>query len=212
MSRGYALVLSLMVLAAALFAGWFSTTRVVYFAPELLTQGSGCRFVDGEEAIISQFEADWFGRELRAFQEPSLYLASVDSRPERSGIFRFLWVRSFHDPIVIRIDRFPDGTAFLTAKQRAGGTGFQGRDRSLRRALTSVEGEQLRSALVVTRVLNQRPKTCESGADGAVWLIEATEGAGDYTYVSRWSPQDGPTREFGEFLIGLTGWDLDPVY
>ena len=39
MTRGYALVLTLLVLAAAWIAGWYSTTRV-YFAPALLEQPS----------------------------------------------------------------------------------------------------------------------------------------------------------------------------
>ena len=40
MTRGYALVLTLLVLAAAWIAGWYSTTRVVYLAPALLEQPS----------------------------------------------------------------------------------------------------------------------------------------------------------------------------
>jgi hypothetical protein len=212
MPRGFALVLALMVIAAALFAGWYSTTRVVYFAPELLSQPSGCRYGRGEEPVIAEFEAEWFGGELRAFQEPSLYLFSTDSLHDQNSSYRFLWLRSFHDPIVVRIERSDDGVAFLTAKQRAGGIGFQGHDKNLSRALTPVEVDQLNSTLAATGVLGERPKTCDSGADGARWLIEAADSRGTYSYVSRWTPREGPSREFGEFMIGLTGWDVGPVY
>lgn len=212
MPRGYALVLTLLVLAAALFAGWFSTTRVVYFAPNLLTQSSGCSWIGGDEPIIDQFEADWYGSELRAFEEPSLYLASLEPHAGHRGSIRFTWIRSFHEPVVVRIDRASDGAGTLTAKQRPGGTGFSGQGRTLRRALTSSEENRLGSVLATTRVLDQKPKTCDGGLDGARWIIEATDGSGTYTYLNRWSPRDGPVKELGEFMIGLTGWDVDPIY
>lgn len=214
MSRGLALVLALLVLAAALFAGWYSTTRVVYFAPELLTQPSGCRYFQNEEPVIDEFEADWFGGELRKLQEPSLYRLATDGGPDRSSHIRFLWIRSFHDPVAIRIERSPDGKAFLTARQRDADLGPQeyGKSRTLARALTETEIRQLDTVLSRTRVLHERPKICEGGVDGARWIFEATDGRGSYTFVSRFSPGDGAAREFGEFMIGLTDWDFDRIY
>jgi len=71
MIRGYALVLGLGVVAAALFAGWYGTTRVVYFAPALFDQAIECGPGGGGlTPVIDTFEADWYGGALRAFGEP----------------------------------------------------------------------------------------------------------------------------------------------
>lgn len=213
MTRGYALVLTLLVLAAAWIAGWYSTTRVVYFAPALLEQPAGCK-TWAEEPIISDFERDWFGGELRAFEEPSLYLISQSPPPHHQRTVRLTWIRSFHDPMVVRIDQAVDGQAMLTAKQRPGGHGF-GRPTSARRIerpLSASETTVFEAILASTQVFDQTAKDCKIGVDGANWIIEAAEGAGRYTYVQRWSPEDGPAREFGTFMLSLTGWDVEPIY
>lgn len=212
MPKGFALVLALMVLAAALFAGWYSTTRTIYFAPMLLNQPSGCRYGHVEEAVISTFEADWFAGELRAFSEPSLYRISTGNSPGQTASYRLLWLRSFHEPIVVRIDQTDGDSAYLTAKQRAGGGGFQGRPRTLERPLTHAEISQLHATLSTTEVLGERPKICGDGLDGSRWIIEVASNQGQYSFVNRWSPRDGAVRDFGEFMLGLTGWDVVPVY
>jgi hypothetical protein len=50
------------------------------------------------------------------------------------------------------------------------------------------------------------------GTDGARWIIEAVEPSTGYTYINRWTPRDGPVREVGLHLLGLTGWKIDDVY
>ena len=214
MTRGYALVLTLLVLAAAWIAGWYSTTRVVYFAPALLEQPSGCEWGDGEEPVISDFERDWFGGELRAFEEPSLYLTSENPPSGHQRTVRLTLIRSFHDPVVVRIEQRGDGSAILTAKQRPGGQGF-GRplaSRRIERPLTASETAELESVLASTQVLDQDGKDCFAGVDGANWIVEAAEVGGRYIYVQRWTPRKGAVRKFGEFMLSLTGWNLDPVY
>lgn len=46
--------------------------------------------------------------------------------------------------------------------------------------------------------------------DGARWILEAN-GADGYRFIDRWSAE-GPVREVGLHLIGLTGWTYDRVY
>jgi hypothetical protein len=57
-SRGYALVLTLFVLAAAMFAGWLGADSIAYFPPSLMQQASTCPTGDGSyEPVMNSFEA-----------------------------------------------------------------------------------------------------------------------------------------------------------
>lgn len=211
MIRGYALVLGLLVIAAAIFAGWYGTTRVVYFAPALFERSIDCGPGWGPEPLIDEFEADWFGGELRAFDEPSLYAASLDPHA-RKGSVRFLWVRSFDDPIVVRVDRLADGSAHLTAQQRARGRRPESQTRRVTRRLTSDEVLQLDALLTRVALPALPAKECPRGTDGARWIVESAEPASGYVYVNRWSPRSGPIRELGLHMLGLTGWQVADVY
>ncbi len=212
MIRGYALALSLGVIAAAIFAGWFSTTRVVYFAPALFEQSVDCGPGGGGRwPVIDTFEADWYGGALRAFGEPSLYSASLN--PEASaGSLRFTWLRSFRDPIFVRIDRAADGGVQLSAGQRAKGGRPGSQTRRVSRRLTPAEVRELDAVLIQTALSEQPPKSCDGGTDGARWIIEAVEPSTGYVYVNRWTPREGPVRELGLHMLELTGWEIADVY
>jgi hypothetical protein len=212
MTRGYALVLGLLVIASALFAGWYGSTRVVYFAPALFEQSIECGFEEGDrQPVIDRFEADWYGEALRGFDEPSLYRASVTPGHTMRSL-RFTWLRSFRDPVVVRIDQRADGSARLTAGQRAQGRRAGSVTRKISRLLTPEEVQELDGVLIRAALPDQPPKLCERGADGAEWIIEAVEPSTGYIYVNRWSPRDGPVREVGLHLLGLTGWQIADVY
>lgn len=212
MIRGYALVLGLGVIAAALFAGWYSTTRVVYFPPALFEQSIDCGGDGGGRwPVIDEFEADWFGRELRAFDEPSLYRAWTN-REAAARSLRFTWLRSFHDPIVVRIDRLADGGASLVARQRSVGRRQGTQNRQLSRHLTPVEVLDLDAILVRAALPAQPARNCPFGTDGARWIIESVDPSTGYTYLNRWSPEEGPVRELGLHLVALTGWEIANIY
>lgn len=210
MIRGYALVLGLVVVAAAVFAGWVSTTRVVYFPPALFEQTIDCGSTGGERPVLDDFEADWYGGQLGALEEPSLYSASLS--PETSaGSVRFTWLRSFDDPVVVRIDRASDGRAQLIAGQRGLGRP-DSLTRRVSRSLTPEEVRALDTMLVRADLPDQPPRLCDVGTDGARWIIEGVEPATGYIYVNRWSPRTGPVRDLGLHMLGLTGWEIAEVY
>src|SRR5687768_4530953 len=54
------------------------------------------------QPLLSDFERDWYSRQLAAAGEPSLYLASR-SAPGPATL-RFTWLRTFHAPVFIRIE------------------------------------------------------------------------------------------------------------
>ena len=68
-----------------------------------------------------RFMADWFTDELKVLGEPSLWQGSKTSPSES---YRFLWLRTFHHPIAIRLDLRNDGVGILTTKVASGTSGF----------------------------------------------------------------------------------------
>jgi hypothetical protein len=213
--RGYALVLTLLVLAAALFTGWYGNTRAVYFPASLMNQELICPPGSDVDSVpvLSPFEVDWYSEELRSLEESSLYRPAAESASRHVETVRFTWIRSFHDPVVIRIDSYPDGATWLTAKRRAiGWVPGPTWERRLRRQLGPQEVERFASLLSSTRVLDQPAVDCRVGLDGARWIIEAASPRGDYTYKNRFSPESGPVHRVGLEMISLTGWKFDRVY
>jgi hypothetical protein len=159
---------------------------------------------------VSDFEAKWYGSAWRAAHEGPLYASST---PGPIATYRFTWLRSFHHPIIVRVDESPSGERMLTAKELSGEGGYAmgAVDRQLVRPLSPGEAAKLDGLLARTRILDLAATDCDAGADGAVWIIEA-QGQSGYRYVNRWSPKGGPVRDVGLLLLDLTGWRVNPVY
>jgi hypothetical protein len=68
------------------------------------------------------FVVDWYSKHLAAMQELSLW--EILKSPTQH-VYRFLWLRTFHAPIVIRLNVNPDGTGVLTTKMTNGKGGYQ---------------------------------------------------------------------------------------
>lgn len=76
MTRGMAMVLILLAIAFAIFAGWYSSQRTDYFPADLQTASATCEaefFGIDQQEVLTEFEDEWFSGELAAFHEPSLY-------------------------------------------------------------------------------------------------------------------------------------------
>lgn len=204
MTRGYAVVLTLMVLAAALFAGWYSTTRVIYFPPELGELRNGCeRFEDNTSPVLDEHEAARYASVLRAVEEPSLYIAAQEGGP---AALRFTLEPSFFSARVVRVDRLPDGTRMITAKIRS----HDRQPTHVRRRILSVAESAALDAVIMESGVLEAPLKCVGGVDGARWIVETTDGRGGYTFAHSHSPEDGPVRQIGEHLMALA--DVTPEW
>ena len=216
MTRGMMMVLTLMVLGFAVFASWYSGQRTDYFPDSLQTTFAECEMAPGiVERLPAQdeFEADWFSGELSAFGEPSLYRRP--SATPRS--IRFTWLRSFHDPVVIRVDATGDGRQRMTAKQHPAGLGFVGgpgvsRAREVTRVLSSTETAALQTVVEQAGLFRSPASGCWCCLDGARWIVESNDPQQGYRYRSRQSPDEGFERQLGLHLLTLTGWNVGPIY
>lgn len=205
----------LLLLAPAVLAAQPArTSRTVYFPPSLATTPSSCDTGPGVRPtpILSAFENQWYSRHLAAAREPSLY---VDASRPRSALstVRFTWLRSFHQPVFVRVEGLDTPKARLVATELSGAGGYDPGTVKVRidRALTPAEAEGIRASLQATDVLRSSPTGCELGLDGAQWVVEGVDGSG-YHFVSRWSPSSGGVREFGLAMLRVTGWTFKDVY
>ncbi len=216
MSRGLAIVLTLLVIAAAVFAGWYSNRRVTHFPTELQAQFNDCVIGPGRterEPVQDEFQAQWFGGVLADLREPSLVQRPVNS----PRAVRFTWIRSFHPPVSVRVDTRDDGRLVMTAR-RLVATGYKPvRDGPFSgevvRVLSDTEALALAAVVVETAVLEAPSSGCTGGVvDGAAWIVEVSDPEFGYRYHYRQSPQDGPVHAVGRNLVSLTGWDVEPAY
>jgi len=145
--------------------------------------------------------------------EPAMYSEEGDGFES----YRFLWLRSFHHPVVVRIWKSGDDH-FILLKETNGAGGYEPRqliiDRT--RALTAAEWAEF------IRLLDQTcywalPSEDENieGNDGAQWILESVKG-GRYHVVDRWSPNGGPYREACLYALKLSELKIDtstePIY
>ncbi len=164
-----------------------------YFPPGVFT----------ETGDNGDFKAHWFGSSLRALKEPSIseVAAGADS------VYRFLWLRTFHYPIAVRIILRRNGTGTLTVKMSNGQGGYEPGTMIVNssRALTSKETApilELVAALDFWHAPTEPANpiapdgTVQVGLDGAQWILEGLQN-GKYHVIDRWSPKKALFASWG---------------
>ena len=208
MIHGVAFPISAGVLGLALLAGKLAQDGTAYFPRSLHEATVTCTWSNRTfgKAAMNDHRAAWYGSHLHAAGETPIF----DS-PTRT--LRFTWLRTFHEPVIVRVDMPAGGAALITATELSGKGGYTpgGVARRVERRLSVEETASLARTLDETDALAQPPTGCELGADGAQWILEST-GPGGYVFVDEWTPRDGPVRALGLHLIELTGWSYDRVY
>jgi len=179
----------LSILVLQLFAS-ASAAQSRYFPPGSL----------GADPQEDQFVYDWYSKQLKALDEPSLWALS---KTEVGQSYRFLWLRTFHHPAAIRIDVNADGTSKLTSKM-CSGAGRYGPGHLIQNDKTTLTKEQTDWFL---RKIEENDfwklataGTSPPGNDGSQWIIEGVNN-GNYHMVDRWTPRDGPVRIIGLLML-----------
>jgi hypothetical protein len=193
-------------------APYFRTDRLApVFDCEIVGSGEGLRpSAEGRvlyaRPVIDDFEAGWFGSILREAGEPSL----LRTRPEDDAwIVRLSWLRSFHDPMIVRVERRRGGLHLSAIRLHA--IGSEPGSTLVERALTPAETDRLLRALSAADLATQSGGQCEVGLDGAHWIFEQRT-ATEHLAVDHWTLGPGATRDLGLTLLALTGWPLEPIY
>jgi hypothetical protein len=166
---------------------------ILYFPPGSLDSNGTWR---------DSFHSDWYSKHLKAMDEPSL--SDANGAPEFA--YRFLWLRSFHHPISVRIQRSGAST-ILHAIELDGQGGYSpGRPaRQVNRELSQSELDAVMDRLNKMRFWQMETRDDSlPGEDGAEWILEGSQG-GKYHVVNRWSPGTGYVYDLGLHFLRLSG-------
>ncbi len=155
----------------------------------------------GRTAREHQLRAEWYTPQLAALGENSLWALSREQPDQR--VLRFLWLRTFHHPICVRVSVGSDGTGALRVKETNGAGGYQP-GTLIRERARVISADQVRSLFERAHSL-QLGQTDSVGLDGAQWIFEVVE-RGGYRLVDVWSPPaDDPVHQLGIELVRLSG-------
>ncbi len=139
---------------------------------------------------------------LQAMDEPYLPTAANG----KDEIYRFLWLRTFHHPVVVTIER-TGANYTLSSKESDGAGGYEPGKiiETHMRPLSSGEWCLLRDALATSDFWNMSVVDEKlGGLDGSEWILEGIRN-GRYHAVKRWSPESGKYFELGSYLLALSG-------
>lgn len=159
-----------------------------------------------------RFPADWYSKHLRALKEPSLW--ELSKKDPTAEVYRFLYLRTFHQPIAVRITvAGPAGR--LVAKKASGQGGYAPGHLVYKResvipeiqavVLGAIDESHFWDLPTEKEPPEIRPDgTVEIGVDGAQWIVEGVKN-GKYHVIDRWSPDDhDPAHRIGIlFMIEL---------
>lgn len=139
-----------------------------------------------------------YSKFLQAMQEPTLFERPLGKDVEQ---YRFLWLRTFHKPIAVRIWKDGAGSHLRVVRLSGKGgykTGQLELDQSF--AVTNEQWTEFTNLIEQASFWDAPMKETDViGADGAQWVLEG--GAGErYHVVDRWCPLDRvanrPTADF----------------
>jgi hypothetical protein len=151
-------------------------------------------------------KASWYAMHLKALHEPSLWEMAQDPKAEAH---RFLWLRSFHHPIAVRLVVRSSGSGWMHTRMTSGKGGY-GPGRIIHSGvfwLTKTKTQSFLAAMDGLSFWNlpTLPVADERrvGLDGAQWIVEGVKD-GQYHVVDRFSPGPAnPVREIGMLALKL---------
>ncbi|WP_263379487.1 hypothetical protein [Granulicella paludicola] len=163
-----------------------SHAQTTYFPPKTFS----------ENRQLDQLVISSYSRQLAALKEAPLWHVSSNVRT-----YRFLWLRTFHHPIAVRLDIRPNGAGALTTKITDGAGGYApGKlitDKTIN--LSKDDVDTVLDNIQRTKFWSLPTSEKSYGDDGAQWVIEAADG-GRYHIVDRWTPTKGPIYDLGKML------------
>lgn len=170
-----------------------------YFPTELLCDTED---YNGQSTFLNK----WYSKHLFAMREPLVY-----KNNSQNEIYRFTWLRTFDDPIAIRIEKHQDVYALYWKSCDGSGGYAPGKLIIDRQKLISEEtwNEFLkRLSQIDFWNLSTHDKTM--GLDGAQWILEGKKPT-QYHIVDRWTPKEKSNYyECCSFLIDQTDLEIKP--
>lgn len=149
---------------------------------------------------------------LAAMKEPPLSTI----KDKNIETYRFLWLRSFHPPVSVRLYRTKN-QRYIIVKQLSDVGVFENGEvifpKTLTvnetRPITEAEWERFQELLNTSGFWSMPTENGKPiGVDGAGWLLEGVK-PGQYHIVDRQSPEQGGFREACIYLLRISGVKID---
>lgn len=160
-----------------------------------------------EEAGISEFANEWYSTQLSALGEPVIYVKESNTD---ETIYRFICLRTFHEPFSIRIEVDEESeTARLFFKMCDGAGGYEPGNliMSNESALEGNEVENLIKAIEENDYWDMPFEGGAIGADGSIWIVEGLKN-GEYKAISKWTPTN--TTSYSYYSDGSIAGQHNP--
>ncbi|WP_417602383.1 hypothetical protein [Owenweeksia hongkongensis] len=148
----------------------------------------------------------YYAQYLRAFEEESLYKQSGEII-----IYRFTWLRTFHHPVMVRVENINDKLrVYWKVMDGMGGYGTDTLLQNERSGISFQNWNELDSLIDETDFWNlPQGERKPPNTDGSNWLLEGYRN-GNYHLVDRHSPKkDQAIYVLGTFILQLTNLQLD---
>lgn len=154
--------------------------------------------------ILYNREHNWYSKHLKAMQEPVL------KHSTHNQVFRFTWLRTFDNPIVIRLEN-DNNHITLFWKVTDGKGGYDPGEIIIneKKELTKEEWKVIYDEINAINFYGLMPYQRMMGIDGAQWILEGNE-FGKYHAVDRWSGL-GISKVCLD-LLRLTGLEIENNY
>jgi hypothetical protein len=138
--------------------------------------------------------------------EDSKPVANFDSTELTEG-YRFFWLRTFHNPVLITIVAEGEGGQ-LNIRVTDGEGGYDP-GRLIRNENISLKKDQME---ILRKVIHNNPfwedaPANQLGLDGAEWYIEVKQLNKHYK-GRQWSPDEGKIRTVGLYMLELSGLEI----
>lgn len=146
------------------------------------------------------FVNTWYSKHLFAMKEPVIY-----TDKSQTETYRFTWLRTFHNPIAIRIEKNKD-TYMLYWKLSDGAGGYQPGKLTInkQKKIDKSTWDEFQNHLNQIDFWKMNPNEKTFGNDGSQWILEGKTTT-QYNVVDRWTPSEkSKYYECCDFLIGLT--------
>lgn len=146
------------------------------------------------------FVDTWYSQHLFAMREPIFY-----ADKSLNEYYRFTWLRTFHNPVAIRIEKRGD-TYTLYWKLSNGAGGYQPGQLIInkQKVIDKATWDEFQKRLDQSDFWIMNTSERKFGNDGSKWILEGkTEKR--YHVVDRWTPYEkNKYYQCCDFLIGLT--------
>lgn len=136
-----------------------------------------------------------FSSALRHMGEPVYWNVPTNQLPHH--LYRFLWLRTFHKPVVVNITPTPDGRWQVRSKTFSGRGGYDLGELEREDVATNASPEIVNLVSDLDTELHCVPEYDGAiGCDGATWFIDGVKD-GRYSMAHTWSPESGWIRQMG---------------